>query len=435
MSSAAPRFTPSPEPVRVLRDPRAELPASAEVIVVGAGMVGASAAYHLARAGMKPLVIEANVPAWGASGRNAGMALAGLGGHFPRVTRLVQEAGGRSILDYTSCSLDMIEAWDAELPGSLEWDRSGSLDLALDVEEEAHVRGMADIQAAEGLEVEVLGPDQVRELAPGLATDELRAAKWTPRDGKLNPFRLCYALLDAVRAMGGSVVTGVRVEGLVARGGRVSGVTTTHGEVASGAVLLATNAWTPRLVPHIAANLTPIRETVCVTEMLEVRIGEPGFETNQCNEYWRQMRTGEVVIGGYAVADEGMGIGSYSLEVRPQVPPLLAGLLARLHPQLRNARIVRCWAGLLDFASLEMPMAGPLPAEDGTPLPGAYIAAGLTGHGHPYAPILGRLLAELIAEGEARTLSLAPFDPGRYVRGPHAPTWLDPFQGHSPIIG
>jgi len=434
MPSIEPDFAPAPEPVPFVPDPRATLPSAAEVVVVGAGMVGASAAWHLARAGMRPLVLDANAPAWGASGRNAGMALAGLGGHFPRVTAHVKAAGGRSILDYTTRSLDLIETWDAELRGGLEWDRSGSLDLAVDATEEAHVRHMAEIQAAEGLEVGIIGADELRELAPGLAVDEVRAAKWTPRDGKLNPFRLCYALLDAVRELGGTVVTGVRVDRLLARGGRVAGVATSHGEVASGSVLLATNAYTPALAPHLAANLTPIRETVCVTEMLPYRIGEPGFETNQCNEYWRQMRTGEVVIGGFAVADEGMGIGSYSIRVRPDVPPLLAGLLARLHPRMRDARIIRCWAGLLDFASLEMPMAGPLPAQDGTPLPGAWVAAGLTGHGHPYAPILGQLLAEAIG-GSTPSLSLAPFEPRRYTGAGHAPTWLDPFRGHPHPIG
>jgi sarcosine oxidase subunit beta len=289
---------------------------------------------------------------------------------------------------------------------------------------------MAALQVDEGLEVQVVDDrDELRALADGLAVEEVRAAKWTPRDAKLNPLRLCYGLLEAVRALGGSVVTGVRVERLLASGGRASGVATSHGEVAAGAVLLATNAWTPALVPHLAANLTPIRETICVTEMVPASIGRPGYETNQCNEYWRQMRSGEVLIGGYAVADEGMGIGSYSIRVRPGVPPLLAGLLARMHPALADARILRCWAGLLDFASLEMPMAGRLPAEDGTPLPGAFVGAGLTGHGHPYAPILGLLLAELISEGEARTLSLAPFDPRRYVGVAHRPTWLEPFQG------
>src|ERR687895_1104807 len=99
----------TPEPAPLLPAPDAELPATAEVVVVGAGMVGASASYRLALAGMRPLVIEANAPAWGASGRNAGLALAGLGGHFPRVTRLVQDAGGRSIVDYTSRSLDLLE--------------------------------------------------------------------------------------------------------------------------------------------------------------------------------------------------------------------------------------------------------------------------------------------------------------------------------------
>jgi len=430
-----PNFGPRPELPPFTPDRHAEPPATSEVVVVGGGMVGASAAYHLARAGMRPLVIEANAPARGASGRSAGMALAGLGGRFGQVTRLVQEAGGgRSILDYTARSLDLIEAWDAELPGGLEWDRSGSLDLALDPAEEARIRHAAAIQAAEGLDVEIIGADPLRELAPGLATEAVRAAKWTPRDGKLNPFRLCDGLLDAVRELGGTVVTAVRVERVLARGGRASGVTTSAGEVSTGSVLLATGARTPALAEHLASNLTPIRETVCMTEALPFRIGEPGFETNQGNEYWHQMRSGEVLVGGSAVADDRMEVGSYSTAIRPQVPAMLTARLARLHPRMRDVRIVRCWAGLLDFASLEIPMAGPLPSESGQPLPGAFVAAGLTGHGHAYAPILGLLVAELISSGAARTMSLDPFDPRRYVGTTHRPSWLDPSDGPPRIL-
>ena len=425
-------LAPPPQPVPFVPDPNAELPDSAEVVVIGAGMVGASAAYHLSRAGLRPLVLEANAPAWGASGRNAGMALAGLGGHFPRVTRLVQESGGRSILDYTMRSLDMLDRWEAELPGGIELDRFGSLELATDEAEEERIRHMAWLQAGEGLEVRVISGEELEELAPGLEPGTVRAAKWTPQDAKLNPFRLCHALLDTVRNGGGAVVTGVRAQRLLASGGRLSGLRTSHGDVSTPAVLLATNAWTPSLARHLATNLTPIRETVCVTESLPFSIGRPGFGANRCTEYWSQMRTGEVVIGGVAVGDEGMGIGSYSMRV-PGGPPHLAGLLPSLHPRLADARIARCWAGLLDFASLEMPMAGALPAEDGTPLPGAYVVAGLMGHGLPYAPILGLLLAELIAGGRAQTLSLQPFDPMRYVGAAHPPTWLGPFQGRASI--
>ena len=99
---------------------------------------------------------------------------------------------------------------------------------------------------------------------------------------------------QAARAIGASVVTGVRVDQVLVRSGRVAGVATSHGDVAAGALLLATNAWSPSLVPHIGANLTPIREHVCVTEPVPQMLSR-AFETNQCNEYWRQLRTGEIL--------------------------------------------------------------------------------------------------------------------------------------------
>ena len=167
MTPSAPVLAPPPQPVPFVPDSRAELPTSAEVVVVGGGMLGASAAYHLARAGMRPLVIEANSPAWGASGRNAGMALAGLGGHFERVSGLVQESGGRSILDYTMRSLDMLEAWDAELPGGIDWDRFGSLDLATDEDDEDLIRRTAWLQAGEGLEVRIVSGAELDDLGAG----------------------------------------------------------------------------------------------------------------------------------------------------------------------------------------------------------------------------------------------------------------------------
>ena len=431
MSTPAPngaRFRPPPELVPFRPDPAADLPRGAEVVIVGAGFVGAQAAYRLALAGMRPLVIEANAPASGASGRLCGLALAGVGGHFRRVSDLVREGGGRSILDYTCRSLDLLEELHATLPGGIDWERCGSLDLLTDDVQLDHGRAVAGAERAEGLEAEVIGPEALAQLVPALDPWRVLGAKWTPGDGQLNPFKLVYGLLEAAVSHGARVVRGVRVERLVVRGGRVAGVETSAGRVDAAAVLLATNAWTPALAPSIGANLTPIREHILVTERMP-RLLTHGFETNQCNEYWRQEPTGELLVGGMAAADEGMGIGSYATEVRSAVPPLLAQLIGRFHPALRDARVVRSWTGLLDFASLEIPMAGPLPAEDGTPVPGGYLVCGLTGHGLPYSPILSLLVAEQIAEGAARTLPLAPFDPRRYAGVTHEPTWLGAFEG------
>lgn len=431
MSTPAPtdsRFRPPPQLVAFRPNPGVELPQAAEVVIVGAGFVGAQAAYRLALAGMNPIVIEANAPASGASGRLCGLALAGVGGHFERVSSLVRAAGGRSILDYTCRSLDLLEELDATLPGGIEWERCGSLDLLTDPGQVEHGARVAAAEQAEGLTVELIGADALGELAPALDVSQVQCAKWTPRDGQLNPFKLVYGLLEAAMDRGARVIRGVRAERLVVRGGRVAGLETSHGRIDTGAVLLATNAWTGALAPSIADNITPIREHILVTERMP-RLLAQGFETNQCNEYWRQEPTGEILVGGQAQADEGMGIGSYSMEVRAAVPPLLAGLIGRFHPALRDARVVRSWTGLLDFASLDIPMAGPLPAQDGTPIPGAFLICGLTGHGLPYSPILSLLVSELIAEGAARTLPLAPFDPRRYAGAAHEPTWLGPFEG------
>lgn len=422
------RLAPPAELVPFQPDPAIDLPRTAEVVVVGAGFVGAFAAYRLALAGMRPLVIEANAPASGASGRLCGLALAGIGGHFPRVNALVRTSTGGSILDYTGRSLEILDEMESTLPGGLEWERCGSLDLLTDDEQLAHGRELAAAERAEGLAAEVIAPDEAAELAPALDRARVVGAKWTPGDGQLNPFKLVYGLLEAAIACGATVVRGVRVESLMASGGRLASVNTSHGRIATGAVLLATNAWTTALVPAIAGNLTPIREHVMVTERLP-RLLWQGFETNQCNEYWRQEPTGEVLIGGHAATDEGMGIGRYGMGVTPAIAPRLASLLGRFHPALRDARVVRVWAGLLDFASLEIPMAGRVPAPDGTPLPGAFMICGLTGHGLPYSPILAQLVSELIVDGQARSLSLEPFDPARYAGSTHAPTWLGPFEG------
>jgi sarcosine oxidase subunit beta len=153
------RLFPPPQLVEFQPDPAADLPRNAEVIVVGAGFVGAWAAYHLAKAGMRPLVIEANAPASGASGRLCGLALAGVGGHFARVNSLVRGSSDHSIADYTCRSLDLLEAIHDELPGGIEWERCGSLDLLTDDRQEARARAMAETQRAEGLRVEMLAPD------------------------------------------------------------------------------------------------------------------------------------------------------------------------------------------------------------------------------------------------------------------------------------
>ena len=203
------------------------------------------------------------------------------------------------------------------------------------------------------------------------------------------------------------------------RSGRVAGVRTSHGEVATSSVLLATNAWTPSLVPWVRHAVTPIREHIIVTEPVPPLVG-PGLETNQCNEYWRQMKTGEVLIGGFAAADEGMGIGTY--DDRGAAAGTAAAGAAAVRASPVDARCSRHpGSGRACSTSPRSRCRSPGRSAPRTAriVPGAYLGCGLTGHGLPYAPILGLLLAELIAEGAARTLPLDALRPAS-LRGPHA---------------
>lgn len=420
MADRAPIASSGPERVPFLRDPGGTPPPGAEVIVVGGGLAGASAAYHLARAGMRPLVLEARSPARGASSRTVGLAAAGVDRCFERATRIVKASGGRSILAYTALSLDMIEAWEAELPGGVGWKRAGSLLLALDDDDAGHLRRLVEAQAAEGLAVEVIAPESLGALAPGLAIGEVRAAKWTPGDGALDPARLCAALLEEVRSLGGIVRGGVRVHRVRVTGGRVGGVETSHGHVDAGVVLLAAGAGTPALAPHLSPDLARSQRSVCVTGALPLRIGESGFATHRGAESWRQLPTGELVIGGLVTADDPTEIGSPRPEGPLGASRRLVDRVARLHPGVAGVSIVGSSTELLAASPLGIPMAGALPSESGVPVPGGYLVAGLD-DGDALAPILGRLMAERIADGEARTLPLAPFDPAIQARGtrPH----------------
>ena len=341
-----PGLFPPPQLVEFQPDAEADLPQGAEVVVVGAGFVGAWAAYHLAKAGMRPLVIEANAPASGASGRLCGLALAGVGGHFARVNALVRESSDHSIADYTRRSLDLLEAIHGELPGGIEWERCGSLDLLTNDHQEAHAFDLAETQRSEGLRIEMLAPDDLHAVAPTLDLDQVRGAKWTQGDGQLNPFKLVYGLLEAAHRMGARTVRGVRVEKVVARSGRVWGVDTSHGPIQASAVLLATNAWTPALAPAIAGNITPIREHVMVTERLPRTLMQ-GFETNQCNEYWRQEPTGELLIGGHAAMTREWGSAATrwqpAARSRPTSPACSAGSIPRSGTLASSACGPGCW--------------------------------------------------------------------------------------------
>ncbi|MGI8642598.1 MAG: NAD(P)/FAD-dependent oxidoreductase, partial [Thermomicrobiales bacterium] len=209
----------------------------------------------------------------------------------------------------------------------------------------------------------------------------------------------------------------------VDRGGgsddRISGVVAGGETIPATEVVLATNAYTPALLPGLPAGaIVPARGQILVTRPLPPTLPHP-FGTNYEKEYGCQTAHGPIVCGGYRRLDDDEGLGHVDEAVTPSVLAGIAQCLTGLFPSLRDVHVVRCWAGIMGFTADGLPLIGRWPA-----IPGLTVAAGFNGGGFSWAAITGQVIADLIA-GSDPGFDLAPFDPGRFLLA--APTWSNPY--------
>jgi len=386
---------------------------SADVIVVGGGVVGCSIAYRLAARGRRVLLLERRGLASGASGRNGGMTGAGSSMHS-------RSPAGRSLYTLTTANLAMLRGLPDELGADLELRLPGTLDVITTPEQHAHLTKAVAEQQAAGIHVSLLDTQEARALLPALSPAILGASFAHDR-GHLWPFALVHAFANAARRHGAELRTETAVERLERRGDRVVGVVAAGEFIEAGEVVLATNAYTRQLLADLPVGaIVPARGQILVTQALPPIVNRP-FGTNFDKEYGRQTPDGKVLCGGYRRLDTNEGLGTYEERVTPAVLSGIARCLTELFPVLRRGRVrvARCWAGIMGFTADGLPLIGPIP---GTP--GLTLAAGFNGGGFSLAGIAGQVVADLLTE-RATGYDLAPFDPGRFAHA--SAVWNNPF--------
>lgn len=386
------------------------LPTEAEVVVIGAGVTGCSVAYQLAKRGKQVVVIDKRGVCSGASGRNGGMTGVGSSLHS-RV--------GRAVYDLTTENLRMLrEDLARELDSDFSLRLPGTLDIATNEEQLEHLRDSVTRQRELGVEVELLDPQEVRDLVP-VVSDRILGAKLARGHGHLWPFQLVHALASGARGYGARIVTHTPVTRVLRGNGEVRGVETAAGTIEAGAVVLATNAWTPELLPDLPAGaLVPARGQILVTQAVGGVLPHP-FGTNFDKEYGRQTATGQILCGGFRRLDADEGLGHYEEAVTSPVLAGIASCLTTLFPALGRLLVVRAWAGIMGFTADGLPMIGPYGEAKGL-----YVAAGFNGGGFSWGAATGKALAQLISQGQA-AFDLEPFDPNRFARG--GVSWQNPF--------
>jgi len=339
------------------------LPEKADVLVIGGGIAGTSLLWHLVRRRISAVLVERHHLAWGASGRNAGFLLAGVASSYAEAVRTYGRSVAREVWEVTNENHDrMIEAARGQDVGHR---RLGSAILPVDEAEQALLIESSHLLAEDGFSARWDGTRLVN-----------------PRDGEVDPAAMVAAL--ARQAPWGAIREGVAVTSLVSRRSDVSVVA---GEDAceAGVVILATNAYTPQLVPSV--KIQPTRAQMLATAPVSSGVTDMPVYSNYGYRYWRQLPSGEVLIGGWR--DTSLETEkTYDGEPTPEIQEHLDRAARELGA---SSQVTHRWAGTMGFTETGLPLAGPL---DG--MPNVFICAGFTGHGMGFAFMTAKRVAESI---------------------------------------
>jgi gamma-glutamylputrescine oxidase len=339
------------------------LPDKADVLIVGGGIAGTSLLWHLTRLRIDAVLVERHHLAWGASGRNAGFLLAGVASSYAEAVRTYGRDKAREVWEVTNENHDrMVEAARGQEVGHR---RLGSAILPASDDERGLLIESEQLLQEDGFEARWDGTRLVN-----------------PRDGEIDPAAMVAAL--ARQAKDRAIREGVQVTALASRRHGVL-VTAGEAECDAGVVILATNAYTPQLVPSV--KIQPTRAQMVATAPDPNQIADVPVYSNFGYRYWRQLAGGEVLLGGWR--DTSLETEkTVDDEPTSEIQSHLDRGLAELHV---TAEVTHRWAGTMGFTESGLPLAGALEG-----MPNVYLCAGFTGHGMGFAFMTAKRVAEAI---------------------------------------
>ncbi|GGK84663.1 oxidoreductase [Sphaerisporangium melleum] len=376
----------------------------ADVVVIGAGMVGAACAYFAARAGLDVTVVDRGPVAAGTTGAGEGNILVS-----------DKEPGPELELALLSGRL-----WRelAEL-GGFEYEAKGGLVVAETGEVLGELTRLAAAQAARGVASVAVPPGELPAREPNLAAG-LAGGVLYPQDAQVQPMLAAAVLLR--HAPGARLRTGVTVTGFLRHGDRVTGVRTDKGDIPAGAVVNAAGTWSGQVAALAGLDLPvlPRRGFILVTEPLTGAGGEPPIRHKVYTAAYvagvasdsADLSTSAVIEGTQAgtvligASRERVG---FDRTLSIPVLEILARQAVALFPFLAARRVIRAYCGFRPYCPDHLPVIGPDPRA-----PGLYHACGHEGAGIGLAPATGHLLAGFLT-GAAPEVDPAPFRPERFA--------------------
>jgi sarcosine oxidase subunit beta len=372
---------------------------TADVVIIGGGCMGASAAYHLAKEGITDVVLVEREPflAMGSTGRNAG----GVRHQFSTETNI----------QLSIESIRLFENFAEEVGYEIDFHQDGYLFLLSREEDLESFKKNLELQRRLGVEVDLLEPEEAAELATGLNLEGTIAATFCARDGIADPNGVTMGFAKAAQAAGAHIYRETEALGIRTDAGRVTGIDTSKGIISTRTVVNAAGPYAKRVgeLAGINVPVLPYRRHIFITGPIDDR-RTPGsrimvidFETTF---YFH--REGAGILFGMADPREQPGFDtSVKWEFLEEVTRVAVGRL----PALEDAGIAHAWAGLYEMTPDAMPIIGPAGIE------GVYIIAGFSGHGFQHSPAAGRILAQLISGRVVSDIDISAFAADRFSKG------------------
>jgi len=374
---------------------------SADVVVIGGGVIGASVAYHLAARGCgKVRVLERGARAGEGS---TGKATGGFRAQF----------GSDVNVRLSLLSREKLLRFSEELGVDPGYRPCGYLFLADSRESLATLLQAQAVQRAAGVDARAVTPEEAREINPALCVDGVAGGTWCATDGIIRPLEILRGYTEGARRLGVRIDYGVPVASIERAGDRVAAVRTPAGRIAAGAVVNAAGAWAGVVgrMAGVEVPVAPLRRQVAPTVPTEVLPDGIPLTIFVDDGFHARVRDGRVLLLWH---DQPRAADPFDLAFDEA---WLTGVTARAHrrlPCLRGVPVDRaaCWNGLYEISPDRHVLLG----RSGE-VENVFLANGSSGHGVMHSPAIGQLLAEIVLDGAASSLDVHALRPTRFAEG------------------
>jgi sarcosine oxidase subunit beta len=372
---------------------------SYDAIVIGAGVMGASLAFHLAERGLKTTVLERRVSASGATGHSSGLV------------RMHYDLAAESELTYVSYK-NYFSTWKERVGGDCGFINTGFLQIAKR-EHEDKLRGNVTNQQRIGINTSVISAAEVKKLFPDLVTDHFDHAAYEPDSGYADATLTANSFLESAKRNGATLIQNCEVTAVHTSGGRVTGVSTTNGNFDAPIVVNAAGAWA-RQVGSLAGIDIPLETWTHDVAFLHrpPSLGNfPAVIDDIINCYFRP-EGGALILA----AGEDESLRGEPPDAEDQTPTdtflekLIDQMIQRI-PKIEESGLHSIHVGRDGITPDQRAIYG------ASGLDGFYLACGLSGTGFKTSPAAGASLVELILDGAPKTMDITPFRFERFAEG------------------